>query len=139
VSTDRFLEIHGPAFQAMSERVLAVTALTSRLNTLPFDDAAGKAALLEQIHGRPVPPRTTIHPPFSTDHGRHLEIADRVFINQNCTFLDDAGIRLAERVMIGPKVTFITLGHPVDPGERRRWITGAPTAWPRTSGSAPGR
>jgi len=28
--------------------------------------------------------------------------------------------------MVGPRVTFITLGHPVDPGERRRWLTGAP-------------
>jgi acetyltransferase-like isoleucine patch superfamily enzyme len=126
VTSDRFLEIHSPEFRAMSERVLEVTALTSRLNLLPFENESGKAALLEQILGRPLPPRTTIHPPFYTDHGLHLEIADRVFINQNCTFLDYAGIRLAERVMIGPKATFITLGHPVDPAERRRWLTGAP-------------
>ena len=126
MTAERFLEIHSPAFRAMSERVLEVTALTTRLNLLPFDDAEGKATLVEQILGRSLPPRSTIHPPFFTDHGLRLEIADRVFINQNCTFLDYAGIRLAERVMIGPKVTFITLGHPVDPGERRRWITGAP-------------
>ena len=50
----------------------------------------------------------TIYPPFFTDHGLRLELAERVFINQNCTFLDYAGIRLAERVMVGPKVTFIT-------------------------------
>ena len=123
---ERFLEIHGPAFTAMSRRVLEVTELTSRLNVLPFGDEAGKAALFEQILGRPLPPRTTIFPPFYTDHGLHLEIAEGVFINQNCTFLDYAGIRLAPRVLIGPKVTFITLGHPVDPGERRQWLTGAP-------------
>ncbi len=28
--------------------------------------------------------------------------------------------------MVGPKVTFITGGHPVDPVERRQWLTGAP-------------
>jgi acetyltransferase-like isoleucine patch superfamily enzyme len=28
--------------------------------------------------------------------------------------------------MIGPKATFITSGHPVDPGERRLYLTGAP-------------
>jgi acetyltransferase-like isoleucine patch superfamily enzyme len=126
VTAERFLEIHSPEFRAMSERVLEVTALTSRLNVLPFDDLPARAALLEQILGRSIPSRTTVHPPFYTDHGFRLEIADRVFINQNCTFLDYAGIRLAERVMVGPKVTFITLGHAVDPGERRRWITGAP-------------
>lgn len=116
----------GPEFTAMSERVLEVTALTSRLNLLPFDDEVGRAALLEQILGRPLAPRVTIYPPFYTDHGLHLELAERVFINQGCTFLDYAGIRLGAGTMIGPRVTFITMGHPVDPGERREFLTGAP-------------
>jgi acetyltransferase-like isoleucine patch superfamily enzyme len=120
------MRLHGPEFQAMADRVREVTALTSRLNVLPFDDEAGKAALLEQILGRPLPARTTIYPPFFTDHGLHLELGERVFINQNCTFLDYAGIRLGERVMVGPQVTFITGGHPVDPAERTLYLTGAP-------------
>ncbi|MFF5172866.1 DapH/DapD/GlmU-related protein [Micromonospora sp. NPDC000089] len=123
---DRFMRIHSPEFQAMAERVLRVTELTSRLNALPFEDEAGKAELFRQILGRPLPARVTIYPPFYTDHGLRLELAERVFINQNCTFLDYAGIRLAERVMVGPKVTFITGGHPVDPAERKLYLTGAP-------------
>ncbi|GIT80625.1 acetyltransferase [Leifsonia sp. LS1] len=123
---DLLMRIHSPEFQAMSQRVLKVTALTSRLNVLPFDDEAGKAGLLAQILGSPVPDRTTIYPPFFTDHGLNLELAERVFINQNCTFLDYAGIRLAERVMVAPKVTFITVGHPVDTDDRRTWLTGGP-------------
>ncbi|MFD6137500.1 sugar O-acetyltransferase [Isoptericola sp. NPDC056618] len=124
--SDLLLRIHGPEFRAMSERVLRATELTSRLNVLPFDDEAGKAELFEQILGRPVPPRTTIYPPFYTDHGLNLDLADRVFVNQNCTFLDYAGIRLAERVMVAPRVTFITVGHPVDTDDRRVWLTGGP-------------
>ena len=120
------MRIHGPEFQAMAARVLEVTALTSRLNVLPFDDEASRSALLEQILGRPVPDRVTIYPPFYTDHGLNLELAENVFINQGCTFLDHAGIRIATRVMIGPKVTFITTGHPVDPAERKHYLTGAP-------------
>jgi acetyltransferase-like isoleucine patch superfamily enzyme len=134
----RYLRIHdeellargervlGSDFRAMSERVLRVTALTSRLNVLPFDDEVGKAGLFEQILGRPLPARVTIYPPFYTDHGLRLDLADRVFINQNCTFLDFAGIHLGEGVMVGPKATFITMGHPVDPAERREYLTGAP-------------
>ena len=76
--SDRFMRIHGPGFQAMSERVLEVTRLTSRLNVLPFDDDAGKAALFEQILGRPLPDRVTIHPPFYTDHGLRLDLAAHV-------------------------------------------------------------
>jgi acetyltransferase-like isoleucine patch superfamily enzyme len=116
----------GEEFRAMSARVLEVTALTSRLNVLPFDDEEGKAALFAEILGRAVPARTTIYPPFYTDHGLRLDLAERVFINQGCTFLDYAGIRLAEGVMVGPKATFITVGHPADPDERHRILTGAP-------------
>jgi acetyltransferase-like isoleucine patch superfamily enzyme len=118
--------VHSPEFRAMHERVLQVTALTSRLNLLPFEDEDGKAGLFEQILGQPLPARTTIYPPFYTDHGLNLKLAERVFINQGCTFLDYAGIRLAERVMVGPQVTFITSGHPVDPEERRLYLAGAP-------------
>jgi acetyltransferase-like isoleucine patch superfamily enzyme len=126
MTDDHLMRIHGPEFRAMSERVLRATELTSRLNVLPFDDEAGKAELFEQILGRPLPARVTIYPPFFTDHGLNLDLAERVFINQNCTFLDYAGIRLAERVMVGPRVTFITVGHPVDPEDRRGWLSGAP-------------
>lgn len=135
---DRFMPIHdpellargervlGPEFRAMSERVLRATELTSRLNVLPFDDEAGRAALLEQILGRPLRAGVTVYPPFYTDHGLRLDLAERVFVNQGCTFLDYAGIRLGRGVMVGPKATFITVGHPVDPGERRRFLSGAP-------------
>lgn len=120
------MRIHSPEFRAMHERVLEVTELTSRLNVLPFGDEAGKADLLEQILGRPLPERVTIYPPFYTDHGLNLDLSERVFINQGCTFLDYAGIRIGSRTMIAPKVTFITGGHPVDPAERRLYLTGAP-------------
>ncbi|WP_069169919.1 DapH/DapD/GlmU-related protein [Streptomyces griseus] len=126
MSDDRLMPIHGAEFRAMAERVLRVTELTSRLNVLPFEDEAGKAELFEKILGSPLPANVTIYPPFFTDHGLHLDLAERVFINQNCTFLDYAGIRLGERVMVGPKVTFLTSGHPVDPGERRLYLTGGP-------------
>jgi acetyltransferase-like isoleucine patch superfamily enzyme len=126
MTDDHLMRIHGPEFQAMAERVLRATELTSRLNVLPFDDEAGKAELFEQILGRPLPARATIYPPFYTAHGLNLDLGERVFINQNCTFLDYAGIRLGERVMVGPKATFITMGHPVDPEDRRTWLSGAP-------------
>lgn len=78
MSSDRLMRIHSAEFQAMAERVLRVTELTSRLNVLPFEDEAGKAELFEQILGRPLPTRVTIYPPFYTDHGLHLDLVERV-------------------------------------------------------------
>ena len=120
------MSVHSSQFETMSKRVLEVMALTSRLNLLPFDDQIGKAALLEQILGRALPAGVTIYPPFFTDHGLNLELNDGVFINQNCTFLDYAGIRIGSRTMIGPNVIFITCGHPVDPQQRHLYLTGEP-------------
>lgn len=77
-----------------------VTALTSRLNVLSFEDTAARAALLAEIAGGPVPESVTVFPPFYTDHGLG--------------------------VMIGPKVDLVTSGHPLDPTERREYITPAP-------------
>ena len=124
----------------MAERVLQVTELTSRLNVLPFEDEAGKAALLEQILGRPLPARVTIYPPFYTDHGLHLDLAERVFINQGCTFLDYAGIRLgragddrAPRSPSSPLATRSTRRSAVSTSPAHR------STWQRTCGSAPVR
>lgn len=124
--SDHLMQIRSPEFETMSERVLRVTELTSRLNVLPFDDVEGKAALFEQILGGALPENVTIYPPFFTDHGLRLEFGGRVFINQNCTFLDYAGIRLGNRVMIGPRATLITVGHPVDTADRKLYLTGGP-------------
>lgn len=124
--SENLMRIRSPEFRALSERVLRATELTSRLNVLPFDDEAARATLLAQILGRPVPGGVTIYPPFFTDHGLNLDLGERVFINQNCTFLDYAGIRIGTRTMIAPRVTFITMGHPVDVDERREWLTGGP-------------
>ena len=46
------MRIDSPQFRAMSERVLRATELTSRLNVLPFDDEAGRAALFERLEVR---------------------------------------------------------------------------------------
>jgi acetyltransferase-like isoleucine patch superfamily enzyme len=93
----------GAEFTAMHERVLAVTALTSRLNITPFEDEAAKAALFEQILGGPLPAGVTIYPPFYTDHGLNLELAERVFVNQ----VTGGPIDVAENVWIGAGATIL--------------------------------
>lgn len=100
---DGLMRIHSPEFTAMHERVLQVTELTSRLNVLPFDDKAGKAALFEQILGRPLPPRVTISPPFYTDHGLHLtgepiDLAEHVWIGAGAMILP--GVRIGHDSLI---------------------------------------
>ena len=115
-----------PESRAFSERVQRVMSLTSRLNALPFDDVDGRRAVLTEIFGGPIPESLSILPPFYCDHGLGASFGERVFINQGCFFLDLGGITIGDRVLIGPRVTLSTAGHPVDPHERFDFITHAP-------------
>jgi acetyltransferase-like isoleucine patch superfamily enzyme len=101
-------------------------SLTSRLNLLPFEDIEARRAILEEIFGGPVPESLSILPPFYCDYGLGASFGERVFINQGCFFLDFGGITIGDRVLIGPRVTLTTAGHPVEPGERFDFITHAP-------------
>lgn len=114
-----------PESRAFAERVPVVMALTARLNALPFDDLHGRRELLTEIFGRPLPDSLSVLPPFHCDHGLGTTFGERVFVNQGCYFLDLGGITIGDRVLIGPRVTLCTAGHPVEPGERFDFLTHA--------------
>ena len=115
-----------PESRAFAARVQVVMELTARLNLLPFDDLERRTALLSEIFGGPVPESLSILPPFHCDHGLGASFGERVFINQGCYCLDLGGITIGDRVLIGPRVTLSTAGHPVEPAERFDHITHAP-------------
>jgi acetyltransferase-like isoleucine patch superfamily enzyme len=100
--------------------------LTARLNMLPFDDLDARRTLLAEIFGKPVPDSLSILPPFYCDYGLGASFGERVFINQGCFFLDLGGITIGDRVLIGPRVTLSTAGHPVELDERYDFVSYAP-------------
>ena len=123
---ERRLRSGTPESRAFADRVQVVMELTSRLNVLPFADVAARNALLSEILGRPLPETVTIYPPFYCDHGLGIELGKRVFVNQGCHVSDVGGISIGDRALIGPMVTLVTSGHPVDLAERHDGITMAP-------------
>ncbi|WP_344332027.1 sugar O-acetyltransferase [Kitasatospora putterlickiae] len=120
------MEIRSPEFARLAERVAEVTDATSRLNVLPFSDHEGRAELLSLVFGGPLPESVTIYPPFFTEHGLNTTFGKNVFVNQGCTFMDRGGIRIGNGVMIAPKVSLITGGHPLPLAERRQYLSFAP-------------
>ncbi|GHJ43020.1 acetyltransferase [Catellatospora sp. TT07R-123] len=120
------LRTRTPESRAFAQRVQLVMGLTARLNALPFEDLDARRAVLTEIFGRPVPDSLSILPPFYCDYGLGASFGERVFINQGCFFLDYGGITIGDRVLIGPRVTLSTAGHPVEVDERFDFITHAP-------------
>ena len=115
-----------PESRAFARRVTVVMTLCARLNALPFDDLAGRRALLEEVFAGPLPDDLTVLPPFHCDHGLATTFGRQVFVNQGCHFSDLGGITLGDRVLVGPNVTLTTAGHPVEVDERFEALTHAP-------------
>ncbi|KAA6212094.1 sugar O-acetyltransferase [Streptomyces albofaciens JCM 4342] len=124
--TDQVLYVQTSEFARHAERIVEVTDATSRLNVLPFSDSEGRTELLSVVFGGPLPESVTIYPPFFTEYGLNTTFGENVFVNQGCTFMDKGGIRIGNGVMIGPKVSLITGGHPLPLAERREYLSFAP-------------
>ncbi|MFD0054166.1 DapH/DapD/GlmU-related protein [Streptomyces sp. NPDC127168] len=118
--------VHTPEFARHAKRIEEVTDATSRLNVLPFSDSDGRAELLSVVFGGPLPESVTIYPPFFTEYGLNTTFGKNVFVNQGCTFMDKGGIRIGNGVMIAPKASLITGGHPLPLAERREYLSFAP-------------
>ena len=73
-----------------------------------------------------LPASVTIYPPFYTEHGLATTFGENVFVNQGCTFMDGGGITIGDNVMIAPRVSLITGGHPLPLAERREYTVSAP-------------
>ena len=112
-------------FAESVQRALRLSAQLSEFSTAP-DEADAVRALFSELTGKPVDEAFSLYPPFTADWGPNITVGERVFVNQYCMFLGHGAIDIGDRVMIGPRVTLTTAGHPVDPERRRTGITSAP-------------
>src|SRR5579863_5210024 len=115
-----------PESVAMLANVKRATAITAALNRLTFDDADQIRALFSELIGQKVDESFLLIPPFYTAGGDEIRVGRNVFVNQNCTFYDLGGLDIADDVMIGPNVSIITAGHPLEPSLRRNVTVGKP-------------
>ncbi len=118
----KFISRRTPESAAMSAEVQRAMAITAALNRLTFNDAEQVRALFSELIGATVDPGFVLIPPFYATGGTNTRIGSNVFVNQNCTFYDLGGLDIADDVMIGPNVSIITSGHPIDPSKRRSGV-----------------
>ncbi|GAU00278.1 sugar O-acetyltransferase [Burkholderia stabilis] len=117
-----------PESAAMVAEVKRAMAITARLNRLTFDDEADVRVLFSELIGTQVDDGFVLIPPFHATGGAGMKIGRNVFVNQNCTFYDLGGLEIGDDVMIGPNVSLITSGHPVEPSRRRDFVVAKPIA-----------
>ena len=110
----------------MVANVQRAARITATLNRLTFDDADEVRRLFRELTGKTVDDSFSLIPPFYTTGGVDITVGRNVFINHNCTFYDLGGIDIADDVMIGPNVSLITSGHPIEPSRRRAGVVAKP-------------
>jgi acetyltransferase-like isoleucine patch superfamily enzyme len=122
----RFIPRRTPESAAMAANTKRAMAITARLNRLTYDDADEVRALFSELIGKPVDASFLLIPPFYSVCGLDITVGRNVFVNQNCTFYDLGGLDIGDDVMIGPNVSLITTGHPLEPSQRRAGVTASP-------------
>jgi acetyltransferase-like isoleucine patch superfamily enzyme len=115
-----------PASAAMSAEVKRAMAITAAINRLTYDDANQVRVLFGDLIGQPVDDGFFLIPPFYATGGANTRVGRNLFINQNCTVYDLGGLDIGDDVMIGPNVSLITSGHPLEPSKRRDGVVAKP-------------
>jgi len=80
--------------------------------------------LLRQITASEIDDSVAVFTPLYVNYGKHTKIGKNVFINFDCVFLDLGGITIEDNVLIAPKVSLLSEGHPVDPNLRQSLVPG---------------
>lgn len=65
-----------------------------------------------------------IFTPFQINYGKNTKIGKNVFINFDCVFLDLGGITIEDGVLIAPKVSLLSEGHPLETQHRHSLTVG---------------
>ena len=87
-------------------------------------DTAEIRDLLSQITGSRIDESVAVFTPLYLNYGKNTKIGKNVFINFDCVFLDLGGITIEDNVLIAPKVSLLSEGHPVSPNDRQSLVPG---------------
>ncbi len=99
------------------ELIARARELTKEYYFTDYRDTKKKESILRELLGG-MGENVAIDTPFYCDHGNNIFLGDDVIININCTFVDNAEIRIGSRVLIASNVQLYTGSHPVLPTER---------------------
>lgn len=113
---------NNPEAYNLREASFATKKLLVRMNN--SSDPAEIRDLLHQITASEIDESVAVFTPLYINYGKNTKIGKNVFINFDCVFLDLGGITIEDNVLIAPKVSLLSEGHPVNPNERQSLVPG---------------
>jgi len=104
----------------MREASFATKKLLLQMNN--SSDPSEIINFLSQITATEIDESVTVFTPLYINYGKNTKIGKNVFINFDCVFLDLGGITIEDNVLIAPKVSLLSEGHPTSIEDRHSLI-----------------
>ena len=104
----------GPGREVLEEERVRGKELVEQYNATTIRDPERRTAIAHELfasYGKDA----WLETPIYCAYGSHTSIGAGCWFNTGTTLIDDASIRIGERVLFGPHVTVATAGHPIDP------------------------
>jgi len=120
LSNGETISSNDPDAYKMREASFATKKLLVQMNNATEPEAI--RSFLSQITGTEIDESVTVFTPLHINYGKHTKIGKNVFINFDCVFLDLGGITIEDNVLIAPKVSLLTEGHPTSIEDRHSLI-----------------
>ncbi len=111
-----------PQAYKMRDASYATKGLLVQMNN--SNDPTEIRNLLSRITGSEIDESVAVFTPLYINYGKNTRIGKNVFINFDCTFLDLGGITIEDNVLIAPKVSLLSEGHPLSPDKRQTLVPG---------------
>lgn len=86
--------------------------IAQQINQVPIENTAEIVRLERTLFGK-AGQNLYVNPPINVDYGCHITIGDNFYANMDCIFLDVNRVTIGNNVMVGPRVGFYTVGHPI--------------------------
>ncbi len=93
-------------------------ALCFEYNQTHPDQKGKKQQILSKLLARS--PKAIIESNFHCDYGDNIFLGNNFYANHDCTILDAAKVTIGDNVMLGPKVTITSSGHPLNAALRTK-------------------
>ena len=108
---------YGPGLEALEAERTAGKELVHDFNLTRPSQTAERERILRDLFGS-IGEGVWIEPTLRVSYGSHTHLGSHVYANFGLVLVDDAEVRIGDRVLFGPNVVITTAGHPIDPAVR---------------------
>ena len=125
MKTEREIMLSAQLYASADKELVALRKACKRrvalYNQIAHEEEDQVQGLLADMLGA-VGEGSYIEPDVYIDYGKNVYVGEAFYGNTGLTILDTCEVHIGDHVMIGPRVSLITAGHPIDSGVRNRGL-----------------